>query len=1033
MRKKGKKAFFLLIALLLLLCFGLSYAAEKDEEEEPDWFFQESFDDKQLSNNKVVTKKGETIWQINTAKDQKNTITDNGALELGHAQYMQRAVLNEKLWENKQDYGMEFTINVQRMGNEGHPGRPIAIIIPRSKDTNFKEYYALSYYLENTGYNQFKCKWAIINTAAPTKMSALVEGYFLLRENIDYTGRLVIQNTEDENVHIEFYIDGPTNPAKAYEPLVAYTDSSPYKILESKTGPALGTVGYADDGWGTSPVVRYDNIKLYDIEAYKKYAAQLKNNMAFNPWDINENEKFGEIKYLINRGIIGGFGDNTFRPDKNVTVAEFLKMLITLKGEECPSGKDYWAEHYLSRGIELGLVEEMDYADLEQPLTKYDAALMIFRFNKTPSFDRSLDSLIKDSSTIKDRTLLNAALYSFEKGYLRLDDTLCFKGNTHIDRSEVVNILMRMIDDGYRKANYDLALPNILSSGGVLQGNKKIPVWGKGFTGDTIKVKFKSQNKTTVVKNGQWYLELDPEPYGGPYTLTVTDRKDKITLLDMHVGEVFVVAGQSNAEMFLHECYGAQETKEFFLKNNNLRLYESEKAIAVKPRDTIDGEWQPSLGWVIDGSPAIGTFFAEKLLELNKELSDVKIGIISMTYGGTTIEVFMPDIIMEEDGFVQKDDEPILSGFWKGYMDTNAPYGVKGVIYYQGENSTHLGYGYEPLLRDYIRGFRKEFKDLDLPFMLVQISGFGYNNYEDDSDNWPFLRAVQMKVANTTDSTGLVTTIDLADPDPIEIHPREKKEIGKRLAYLAMGMIYQEDMKQRSPEMKDYRFEGNKVIVGFDYTYGALYIKDDIPKGFEIMDNQGKWHSAQSRINPLNNTVEIWCDEISEPMGAKYAWHNYPEYSLYNQVGYPAFPFRVVNTPDNTNEKILKLPNHMLNNNDAIVNVTRNNTFRIINRMDPDTLSHEYAIGKQVAGDAIETFFRVGNSFTQGGTTETMVKIANHNLSVGDWIRNNTRGWTASRVNEVLDQDTFVITKISGQTVGDDITKYRLKDKAVAR
>jgi sialate O-acetylesterase len=995
------------------------------------WYYQETFSDKHLQNNQIIDKNKKVIWQMNTDPDQKNAITDTGALELGNARYMQRAVLAPDIWGNKQDYAMEFNINIQKVGNEGHSGRPIAIIIPRAKDKQFNEYYAVTYFMENTISNMFKFKWAIINTAAPTKMKPLVEGYYLLREDVDYTARLIIQNTLEGNVNIRFYIDGPIHPVKEYKPLLEYTDSSGFKITSGVTGPSFGMVGYSETGWGTSPVVRYDNIRLYEMSQFKKYEENLRKNVSTNLKDIESIHSYGEIKYLINKGIMDGYSDNAFKPNESISVAQFLKALIMLKGEEYPAGSSGRKDYYILKGVDLGLVKMNEFTDYNKPVTRLDAAVLLARFYGNPAGDKKYLSFIRDWATIPQE-YLNAVLYTYYEGYLRLDDNFEFKKNQWVTRADAAAIIIRMLDAGYRKVNYNLELPNILSTGAVFQGNKKIPIWGRGVSGETITVRFKKQVKTAVVKNGHWYLELDPVPYGGPYTLKVNSTKQKIVLYNVKVGEVFIVAGQSNAEMFFHDCYGAKETRKKFFNSFKLRFYTGEQITAVRPNFTSKGNWDRADGWVLDESPAIGTFFVEKLLELNKDLARVTIGIIRMTYGGTTIEAFMPSVITEEQKYVQKDDEPIMSGFWNGFMEPIAPFAVKGVIYYQGEQSAHLGYKYEPLLRDYLRGLRIEFHDLNLPVILIQLAGYGYNDFQTDLNEWPIIRDVQFKVASTTNHTGLVTAVDLADPDPIEIHPKEKKRLGERLAYLAMDLVYEKRCEKRSAELKYYKLQGNKVIVGFDYDYGRIYLKDNIENSFQILDRQGTWQKANAIVHNENNTVEIWNDEISEPLGVRYAWVNYPNVCLYNNMDFPVLPFRVLVGNRSTGNAMVKISNHMLKSYDAIVNTRRDNQFRLINVIDLDTVAHQFPISGQSSGDTIEKFSRLTSLKAQDGTTETIIKISQHCLSVGDWIRNDTRRWEARRVIGVIDEDTIMVTAIKGQSAGDDIGRFRFAGKAVA-
>jgi len=845
-----------------------------------EWYYIERFDDKHIKNNKILDVQNNTIWTIHQADGHKNGISDTGALQLGGSRYMQYAVLEEKQWDYKQDYAMEFTVNIQNMGNEGNPERPIIMIIPRTKDSSFNEYYAVTYYMENTNSNLFRFKWAIINTSAPTKMQPLAEGYYLLKENTDYTARLFIENTEENNVSIKFYIDSPENPVEDFKPLIEYTDSSPYKILKSAKGPAFGTVGYIDAAWGTSPVVRYDTVKLYEPAAFKAYALRLHEYSLIKPIDIMTDKAYKEIRYLINNGILSTYPDQQFHPEENVTVEQFIKMLIRLKGEKLPSN----------------LLDKNEFSDYNKPITKYQAALLINLFTgNSKKINKKYLSVIRDVDDIPDK-YRGAVLYAFYEGYLRLNEQFEFSGHQTITRSECASILVRMLDPGKRKINFDLELPNILSSGAVLQRNKKIPVWGRGVCGEPITVKFKHQIKTTVVKDGYWYLELDPEPQGGPYEMTVSSLSKHIVLKNIKVGEVFIVAGQSNAEMMLSECSEGTETRNALKNNPNLRFYWGEKSTAVTPRFNSPGKWMLAQDYVLDCSPAIGTFFAQKLLEINKELKDVTIGIIRMTYGGTTIEAFIPDSIMKEKNYTPKDDQPIMSGFWNGYMDAISPYSVKGAIYYQGENSTHLFYQYESLLRDYLRGLRMEFQDMNLPIILVQLSGYGNNSLGTDKDGWPYIREIQMRVANTTNHVGLVTAIDLPDPNPKEIHPKEKKKIGERLALLAMNMIYGQNAECNSPEMKSYKIKDNRVIIEFAHVYDSIKFKDNVAKGFEVLDNQGKWRPAQARIIS-HNAVEVWSDQVETPKGARYAWYNYPDVSLFSTSGLPALPF-------NTTKKI---------------------------------------------------------------------------------------------------------------------------------
>jgi hypothetical protein len=154
-------------------------------------------------------------------------------------------------------------VNVLSMANEGNEARAIFRVIPRTVDTSMTKYYAVNYYivqqLGDYESNLIRCKWSITNTNAPSGTTPLAEAYFLLKVGVDYTGRLLIENTDDGNVHIAFYIDGPDRYTTSAEPLLEYTDTSPYKILESARGVAFGISGHLNAEWGSAPAVKFDD------------------------------------------------------------------------------------------------------------------------------------------------------------------------------------------------------------------------------------------------------------------------------------------------------------------------------------------------------------------------------------------------------------------------------------------------------------------------------------------------------------------------------------------------------------------------------------------------------------------------------------------------------------------------------------------------------------------------------------------------------------------------------------------------------
>lgn len=1002
-------------------------------------FFEESFNDKNIDGYNIKGSNNKIYWQGSKVKGTDNSITDDGYLRIaGSGQELvkdQQFALVKDDMQGNESYGMTFTVNVSKMSNEGHEGRVIFRVIPRTADEDFTKYYAINYYmvlpLGEYQSNLARCKWSITNTNAPSDTTPLVEAYFLLKENVDYTARLLIENTDDGNVHIAFYIDGADRYTAEVKPLLEYTDSSEYKIMQSATGPAFGNSGYQNAGWGFASDVRFDDIKLYDTNSFAAQTEQLKE-FAAAPVTLKEEEQYvNQLKYLVNKGVLKPYQRN-MDFGGYISVAQFLASAMYLNADYMNEGQTL--EEFVATAYQkvFNGTEAEKQTDLSRDITRYEAALIIKNYMKGDRETQKYHSLYKDKL---EKDYQDSVYFAVQNSYLLLDENNLFNGDMLLTREDMLRVFSCAVDSRLRDKNSQLQIPSIISDNAIFQGGKPVPISGKGMSGDTVTVKLGEQTKTAKVVDGEWRLELDPMSYGGPYDLTIKDSGYTYTFKRLYVGEVFVVAGQSNAEWSVYESADNKDTLKKFNNQTSVRLFRPVSRIAAETAlfDT-ETKWEVAgdeySEYIMGTASAIGVFYVQKLMEINPEFNKIKIGIIQITYGGTSIEMFLPDCVNEKNQFVQKDNEVIASGFWNGYMDCVTPYGAKALIYYQGENSAHLGYQYEPMLRDYIWGVREEFNDPSLPVMLVQLAGYG-DNYGQENDRWPQVREIQMRVANTTENVGLVSAIDLSDKDPQNIHPTAKRPIGDRLAYLAMKMVYGLDDTKQSSSLIDYELDRNVFKLKFDTE--KLYIKQDVfgDVAFEVLTADGKWIPAQAKIE--GGTLLVWSDTAVVPQGVRYAWANYPKACLFNGSDFPVLPFnttkdlnKIISYGDfTTTEHYLKKAYHLLNDNDAIINLSRNNEFRHVKIVNAYLL--EYTDGDiigQEPGDQIALLKKQQDLICESGTTETIVKASAHSLKAGDWIR-NIKYNALTQVLEVIDENTVRVGYIENQCDGNRFEVYK--------
>jgi sialate O-acetylesterase len=217
------------------------------------------------------------------------------------------------------------------------------------------------------------------------------------------------------------------------------------------------------------------------------------------------------------------------------------------------------------------------------------------------------------------------------------------------------------------------------------------------------------------------------------------------------------------------------------------------------------------------------------------------------------------------------------------------PYAMAGVIWYQGEANTNTAFQYRTSFPLMINDWRSRWKK-DFPFLFVQLASFGGFQDSNKGSNWAELREAQTMTLQLP-NTGMAVTIDISDPN--NIHPKDKANVGLRLADKALTSVYHLPGFSESPLFNSVEFNGGQALVGFSHADSGLMAKDKYGyiKGFEIAGADHKFYYAQAVVD--GNKVKVWCAQVPQPLAVRYAWTDAPiEANLFNKQGFPVSPFR---------------------------------------------------------------------------------------------------------------------------------------------
>ncbi|MCA0892160.1 sialate O-acetylesterase [Microbulbifer agarilyticus] len=474
-------------------------------------------------------------------------------------------------------------------------------------------------------------------------------------------------------------------------------------------------------------------------------------------------------------------------------------------------------------------------------------------------------------------------------------------------------------------------MAKVFSDSMVIQRGQPFNLWGTAGAGEDIKVVFNGRSYSAQANGqGRWLVTLPEQSVSTGQTIEI-HASNSLALSDVAFGDVFLAGGQSNMEYKLDQVISR------FPEEKTLDHYPDVRHLDVGrhydfsgPQSDINGgQWAKAGKDTIGRFSAVGWFFAKDL----SERVGVPIGVISSNVGATPIESWMSlealqafpeaqalayklsnetsrmalraEYAQQRKSWLRKNPNQKLpwaikhstsldfkpTGFFNAMIAPLQPMKFAGVIWYQGEGNTEDPKGYSDKFRGLIGLWREYFAQPKLPFMFVQLANFQKPDMQPAESRWAELRAQQAEVFSTVDYTSMALAIDVGERH--DIHPKDKKTVGERLALGARHWVYGEPgVDYVSPMVSDARASGARVIINFDYIGEGLTVRGDRLSGFAIAGEDEEYVWAKASLQ--DNEVTVWSDSLKEPRHVRYAWATNPEgANLYSVSGLPAVPFSV--------------------------------------------------------------------------------------------------------------------------------------------
>jgi sialate O-acetylesterase len=449
-----------------------------------------------------------------------------------------------------------------------------------------------------------------------------------------------------------------------------------------------------------------------------------------------------------------------------------------------------------------------------------------------------------------------------------------------------------------------VSVSSLFANNMMFQRGIPIKVFGRANVGEAVTVGL-AGNSTSVIADasGKWLATLPALPAGGPHTLTI----NSLTFTDVLVGDVWFCSGQSNIQIILNS--DADSASEIPAAN-----YPNIRILRVDTRFPTTDTSLPTLVRWSKVTPDTAKSFSAVSYYFGRDLHqnlNVPIGLIDITRGGTKVEAWTSGDAFSDhpvglamleyynglaSSHPEKQAQDAPGALFPVFVEPLLPFGLKGVLWYQGEHNTGRNIIYHYALSNMIANWRSRFQQPNLPFLVVQLPNYGDTATTLKNSNIARLRAVQAAVADATPNVEYTVNIDLGDGDG-NIHPQRKQPVGKRAALAARKAVYGQTLAWTGPRLASASYSATEVTLNFDLMGGPGLASVLNPNGFLVSANRANGFS-RATATVVGNTVRL--TGVSNPVAARYAWEDMPRVQLFNTDALPVAPFRTDSWhPDN--------------------------------------------------------------------------------------------------------------------------------------